>query len=209
MTTKSNTSEFIAEQLLQIQAVFLRPDNMFTWSSGIKSPIYCDNRITLAYPELRTLIKNEFCKLIQEKFPETNLIAGVATAGIPQAALVADQLQLPLAYVRSSSKDHGRNNLIEGQIQPGSKAVVIEDLISTGGSSVAVIDNLKAAGVDVLGLVSIFSYNLPKAKNKLSQTKYYSLSDYDTLIKVALSNKLITTKDVETLETWKESMQDS
>lgn len=197
----------IAAKLLQIGAVFLRPNDMFTWASGIKSPIYCDNRITLSYPELRTQIKKAFVTLIKEKFPNVEVIAGVATAGIPQASLVADALELPLIYVRSSSKDHGRTNQIEGILEPGSKIVVIEDLISTGGSSLKAVEALRNSGAEVLGLVAIFTYNLEQAKTNFANARlsHYALSDYETLIATALELKIISKEDLDTLRVWQQS----
>ncbi len=208
MQSQANSTELIAQSLLEVNAVFLRPQDMFTWSSGIKSPIYCDNRITLAYPELRNSIRDYFINLINSNFPQADLIAGVATAGIPQAAIIADHMNLPLAYVRSKNKDHGRTNLIEGQIKKGAKAIVIEDLISTGGSSINAIENLQAAGVEVLGLLAIFSYNLPLADKQLAALgiPVHSLSNYDVLIKIALKKKLINENDFEVLNNWRSTL---
>jgi orotate phosphoribosyltransferase len=208
MQLQSDSAELIASSLLDIQAVFLRPEQMFTWSSGIKSPIYCDNRITLAYPELRKQIRDLFIEIIRHGFPNTNLIVGVATAGIPQAALLADHLDLPLAYVRSKGKDHGRANLIEGQINSGAKAIIVEDLISTGASSLNAIQALESAGVEVLALLAIFTYNLPIATQKIN-TPIYTLSNYDSLIKVALSRNIINTDDLASLQEWKSTVTDS
>lgn len=197
----------IAAKLLEIGAVFLRPNDMFTWASGIKSPIYCDNRITLSYPEFRTQIKNAFVALIKEKFPKVEIIAGVATAGIPQASLIADAMNLPLVYVRSSAKDHGRANQIEGKLNPGSKVIVIEDLISTGGSSLKAVEALRESGAEVLGLAAIFTYDLEQAKENFNKAncKYYALSDYETLIETALERKLINEADLGTLRIWQKS----
>lgn len=146
-----NRSEQIAAQLLEIEAVFLSPEDPFTWASGIKSPIYCDNRVSLSYPKARDLIRDSFVELIQEQYPGLDAVAGVATAGIPHASLIADKMQLPMCYVRSSSKDHGRTNQIEGKLKHGAKLVVVEDLISTGGSSLKAVEALKEAGFEVLG----------------------------------------------------------
>lgn len=198
--------KLIAEKLLEIEAIFLRPNDMFTWASGIKSPIYCDNRISLSYPEFRSFIKNSFVDLIKAKFPDTNLLVGVAMAGIPQASLIADAMNLPLAYVRSSPKDHGRANLIEGRILPNSKALVVEDLISTASSSLKVIEALKAAQVEVLGLVSIFDYGLEIAKKNLLNLPYFSLSNYDELLEVALEKAYINKEDLEILNNWRKTM---
>lgn len=207
MTTTCNSEE-IAKSLLDIGAVFLRPDDMFTWASGIKSPIYCDNRITLSHPQVRTLIKNSFVQLIQAQYPQAEYIAGVATAGIPHAALIADAMGLPMVYVRSSAKEHGRSNQIEGNIQPGTKTIVIEDLISTGGSSLAAVQALQEAGVEVLGLVAIFTYGLQKAEDnfKKAQVQFQALSNYNTLIKVALANSQINNEQVRILEEWQKSV---
>lgn len=207
MTTTNSIDKLIAAKLLEIGAIFLKPNDMFTWASGIKSPIYCDNRITLSYPELRTTIKNYFIELIQEKFPETNLIAGVATAGIPQAALVADAMKLPLVYVRPKAKDHGRTNQIEGKVSANSKIVVIEDLISTGSSSLEAINALKENCLDskVLGLISIFTYEFDKAKDNFAKAElpFYSLSNYTSLINTALEMNKISESELKILQDWR------
>lgn len=207
MVTSSKSRE-IAKTLIDIKAIFLRPDDMFTWASGIKSPIYCDNRITLSYPQARTLIKSAFVDLIKAKYPIAEYVAGVATAGIPHAALIADALGLPMVYVRSSSKEHGRTNQIEGSIPVGSKAVVIEDLISTGGSSLSAVKALQESGVEVLGMVAIFTYGLKKAQENFSQAgiSLDTLSDYNTLIEIALENKQISLEQVKTLEDWQKNL---
>jgi len=207
MVTSSKSRE-IAKTLIDIKAIFLRPDDMFTWASGIKSPIYCDNRITLSYPQARTLIKSAFVDLIKAKYPAAEYVAGVATAGIPHAALIADALGLPMVYVRSSSKEHGRTNQIEGSIPVGSKAVVIEDLISTGGSSLSAVKALQESGVEVLGMVAIFTYGLKKAQENFSQAgiSLDTLSDYNTLIEIALENKQISLEHVKTLEDWQKNL---
>lgn len=207
MVTSSKSRE-IAKTLIDIKAIFLRPDDMFTWASGIKSPIYCDNRITLSYPQARTLIKSAFVDLIKAKYPTAEYVAGVATAGIPHAALIADALGLPMVYVRSSSKEHGRTNQIEGSIPVGSKAVVIEDLISTGGSSLSAVKALQESGVEVLGMVAIFTYGLKKAQENFLQAgiSLDTLSDYNTLIEIALENKQISLEHVKTLEDWQKNL---
>lgn len=210
MITEEQVSIAVAKKLLEIKAVFLQPNDMFTWASGIKSPIYCDNRVTLSYPKIRMLIKESFVKLIKEKFPETNCIAGVATAGIPHAALIADAMKLPMIYIRSSSKDHGRTNQIEGKIPDNAKITVIEDLISTGGSSLKAIDALKDTDADVQGLAAIFTYNLPKAKANLDNYEfkgskgmdYYTLSNYETLIQAALEGKYVSEEELTILKNW-------
>jgi len=198
-------SHSIAEKLLEIKAVFLRPNDPFTWTSGMQSPIYCDNRISLSDSDTRTLIKESFVKLIHAKFPDAQCIAGVATAGIPQATLVADALNLPMVYVRSSAKGHGRENLIEGKLEAGSKVVVIEDLVSTGGSSLEATKHLQAEGAQVLGLASIFTYGFKKATDsfKAAGIEYHSLSNYDDLIEIALDKKYIAESDLKLLQDWK------
>ncbi|MBS4193925.1 orotate phosphoribosyltransferase [Lederbergia citri] len=200
-------SEKIAEKLLEIEAVFLRPNDPFTWSSGLKSPIYCDNRMTLSYPALRKEIANGLVELIKKEFPKAELIAGTATAGIPHAAWVSDLLELPMCYVRSSAKSHGKGNQIEGKISEGQKAVVIEDLISTGGSAIAAAEALRSAGIDVLGILSIFTYELDKGKQRLEEAnvKAVSLTDYSNLIKAALNKGIIEEKDVFLLESFREN----
>lgn len=203
MTTMS-TQEDIANKLLDIGAVFLKPNDMFTWASGIKSPIYCDNRITLSYPAVRNLIKNAFIELIKEKYPQVEAIAGVATAGIPHASLIADELNLPMIYVRADAKNHGRENQIEGKLKADTKVVVVEDLISTGGSSLKAVSALQDASLEVLGLVAIFTYNLNQARNNFKEAgvAYHALSNYETLIEVALKRGDIQTEDLEVLKDW-------
>ena len=185
--------KIIAKELLKINAVFLRPNDPFTWASGIKSPIYCDNRLTLSFPKTRHIIEFALAEKIKEKYPDTEYIMGTATAGIAHAALVSELLGLPMGYVRSSSKGHGRENSIEGKIIKNAKVVVVEDLISTGGSSIKVVNALKDEGFDVLGVVAIFSYNLPAAEEAFSKnnTKCYAISNYDVLKEVALEKDYI------------------
>lgn len=197
----------IAEHLLKIKAVFLQPKEPFTWSSGLKSPIYCDNRLTLSYPEVRKDIANGLAEIIKDKFPETEVVAGTATAGIPHAAWVSDVLDLPMAYVRSKAKEHGKGNQIEGKVEKGQKVVVVEDLISTGGSVITAVEGLRAAGCEVLGVVSIFTYELPKGKELLNQAEItaVSLTDYSTLLEVANSNGYIEEEDLASLKAWKEN----
>ncbi|PAQ13222.1 orotate phosphoribosyltransferase [Bacillaceae bacterium SAOS 7] len=197
----------IAEQLLEIKAVFLQPNEPFTWSSGIQSPIYCDNRLTLSYPEVRKTIAKGLVSLIQEHYPEAQLIAGTATAGIPHAAWVSDVMDLPMCYVRSKAKGHGKGNQIEGKAEPGTKVVVVEDLISTGGSAVTAVEALREAGCEVLGIVSIFTYELEAGKEKLAATNVssHSLSEYSTLIKVAAEKQYVQESDLETLRKWQEN----
>lgn len=197
-------AEELALQLLEIEAVFLRPNEPFTWSSGIKSPIYCDNRLTLSYPRLRKDIAAGLANIIKENFPEADVIAGTATAGIPHAAWVSDVLDLPMCYVRSSAKSHGKGNQIEGKVKPGQKVVVIEDLISTGGSVITAVEALRSAGCEVLGVAAIFSYELNKGKELLKEVNIdaVSLVGYSDLIHVALEKELIEDKDVLVLESW-------
>ncbi|WP_400247105.1 orotate phosphoribosyltransferase [Niallia sp. JL1B1071] len=197
----------IAEQLLDIKAVFLQPNDPFTWSSGLKSPIYCDNRLTLSYPQVRKNIATGLAGLIKEKFPETEVVAGTATAGIPHAAWVSDILDLPMAYVRSKAKAHGKGNQIEGKVDKGQKVVVVEDLISTGGSVITAVNSLREAGCDVLGVVAIFTYELPKGKELLGDAEItaYSLTDYTSLLEVARKKGYIEEADLASLNAWKEN----
>ncbi|MDR4315666.1 orotate phosphoribosyltransferase [Niallia circulans] len=197
----------IAEQLLEIKAVFLQPNDPFTWSSGLKSPIYCDNRLTLSYPKVRKNIASGLAGLIKEKFPETEVVAGTATAGIPHAAWVSDLLDLPMVYVRSKAKAHGKGNQIEGKVEKGQKVVVVEDLISTGGSVITAVNSLREAGCEVLGVVAIFTYELPKGKELLGEAEItaYSLTDYTSLLDVAQKKGYIQEGDLASLNAWKES----
>ena len=202
--------ELIAKDLLDIKAVFLRPNEPFTWASGIKSPIYCDNRLTLSYPNVRKDIENGLAKLIKDNFPDAACLMGTATAGIAHAALVADILDLPMGYVRGGAKSHGRNNRIEGLVKPGMKVVVVEDLISTGGSSLECVDALREAGCEVLGMVAIFTYGLEdSAKNFAAKDcSFYTLTNYDTLIQVAVEHEYIEAADLEKLKAWKKDPHD-
>ncbi|EFW05988.1 orotate phosphoribosyltransferase [Coprobacillus cateniformis] len=200
----------IAKDLLDIQAVFLRPSNPFTWASGIKSPIYCDNRLTLSYPKVRKDIENGLAKLIQNHYPECECLMGTATAGIAHAALAAEILELPMGYVRGGAKSHGRNNRIEGLVKPGMKVVVVEDLISTGGSSLECVDALQEAGCEVIGMVAIFTYGLPKATENFAakDCSFYTLTNYETLIDVAVENNYIKESELEKLKAWKKNPSD-
>ncbi len=195
----------LANDLLRIKAIKLQPNEAFIWTSGMKSPIYCDNRKTLSYPGIRNKISEGLIQVIRELLPETEAIAGVATAGIPQASIVADRLRLPMGYVRSKAKDHGLKNLIEGDIKPGSKVTVIEDLISTGKSSLAAVDALREHGYEVIGLLSNFNYGIPVAENTIKSygIKSYALSDYMTLIEVAIENKMVNDSEIESLRAWR------
>ncbi|MBC1349210.1 orotate phosphoribosyltransferase [Listeria welshimeri] len=197
----------VAEQLLEIKAVFLKPNDPFTWASGIKSPIYCDNRLTLGFPKVRQFIAESLAEKIKETFGEVDVVAGTATAGIPHAAWVSDLLNLPMVYVRSKAKEHGKGNQIEGLIAKGQKVVVIEDLISTGGSSLKAVEALEEAGAEVLGIAAIFTYGLDKGKKLLaeSNTKLITLTNYDELIEVALNKDYVTAEDMATLKEWKKS----
>mgnify|MGYP001266309320 FL=1 len=195
----------VADKLLRIKAVKLQPHNPFTWASGWKSPIYCDNRKTLSYPQIRTYIKLQIARLIQENYPEAEVIAGVATGAIAQGALVADLLGLPFIYIRPTPKDHGLENLIEGDLRPKQKVVVIEDLISTGGSSLKAVEAIRKDGSEVLGMVSVFSYGFPVATEKFraARVKLTTLCDYDAVLAEALSINYINEEDIETLKEWR------
>ena len=195
----------IAKHLLNIHAVLLRPENPFTWTSGIKSPIYCDNRLTLSYPEVRRDIEAGLCEIVKEHYPECEMLMGTATAGIPHAAIMSDKLDLPMGYVRSSAKKHGRGNQVEGLVKEGMKVVVVEDLISTGGSSLECVEALREAGCEVLGLVAIFTYGLDKAivNYENAHCPFVTLSNYDTLIEVAKEHDYIKHEDMEKLKAWK------
>lgn len=195
----------LAEKLLKISAIKLQPENPFTWASGWNSPIYTDNRKTLSYPEIRSFIKVELSRIILENFPEADAVAGVATGAIAQGALVSDTLGLPYVYVRSTPKDHGLENLIEGDLRPGSKVVVIEDLISTGGSSLKAVQAIRNAGCEVVGMVAIFTYEFPVAVKAFKDAKVnlITLSNYSALINAALETGFIRDSDVETLREWR------
>jgi orotate phosphoribosyltransferase len=205
MSTLSNKSGQVAAYLLEIGAVALRPQEPFTWTSGIKSPIYCDNRLTLSFPKVRNYIANAFAELIQSDYPEAQVIAGTATAGIPHAAWVADKVNLPMAYIRDKAKGHGKQNQIEGIIAPGQKVIVIEDLISTGGSSIKAAQAVEEAGGEVLAVLAIFSYELDRATEAFAAAgvPLQSLSNYTTLIDVALSQGKIAESDVALLQSWR------
>ncbi len=191
----------IAKDLLSIGAVFLRPQEPFTWASGIKSPIYCDNRLTLSAPEVRDHVEAGLAKIVKEKFPEVEILMGTSTAGIAHAAITATILDLPMGYVRSGSKDHGRGNQIEGKLTAGQKVVVIEDLISTGGSCIDVVNALRDAGAEVLGIASIFTYGMKKGVERLAAADVvnYSLSNLDALVEVAAAEGYIAAEDKERL----------
>lgn len=197
----------VAEFLLQIKAIKLQPANPFTWASGWKSPIYCDNRKTLSYPSIRTFIRQSYTDVILEKFGKPDVIAGVATGGIAQGALIAQELGIPFIYVRSTAKGHGLGNQIEGDFQAGQKVVVIEDLVSTGGSSLQAVEALRAAGCEVKGLVAIFTYGFDVAEENFTQANcpYITLTNYDYLMKQAVKMEFITENDVESLQDWRKN----
>ena len=205
------TPEKIAKDLLSIKAVFLKPDDPFTWASGIKSPIYCDNRLTLSDTEVRTDVEQGLAELIDHYYPEAEMLMGTSTAGIAHAAITATILDLPMGYVRSGAKDHGRQNQIEGKCEPGTKVVVVEDLISTGGSVIEVVDVLREAGADVLGIVSIFTYGLKKGTERLAAANItnHSLSNADVLTKVAAEEGYIKENDIAKLTAFFSNPSDS
>ncbi|MFT9847936.1 orotate phosphoribosyltransferase [Aneurinibacillus sp. REN35] len=209
MPTNIDTARQVAEKLLEIDAVALRPDEPFTWTSGIKSPIYCDNRMTMSYPEVRRLIYRSFAALIQEQYGETQVIAGTATAGIPHAAWVAEELNLPMAYVRSKPKGHGKGNQIEGRLDKGAKVIVIEDLISTGGSSIEAARAVQEAGGEVLAVLAIFSYQFPAAEEAFAEAgfPFATLSNYTTLLEVAQAKGTIRAEQIEALKAWRKQPQ--
>ncbi|MGY4689763.1 orotate phosphoribosyltransferase [Salibacterium sp. K-3] len=202
--------EWLADELLKIEAVSLSPNDPYTWTSGIKSPIYCDNRLTLSYPALRKAIAEGLAGMIKEKYPQADVIAGTATAGIAHAALAADMLELPMIYVRSSSKSHGKENRIEGEIRKGQQVVIVEDLISTGGSVVKVKDALLDNGAEVLGTAAIFTYGLQKGMDQLQEAglEWDTLTDYGTLIETALENNYLSSKEASRLRLWKKDPED-
>ena len=202
--------ELIAKDLLSIQAVFLRPEEPFIWASGIKSPIYCDNRLTLTAVNVRNDVENGLAKLVKENYPEAEVLMGTSTAGIAHAAIVGHLLQMPMGYVRSGSKDHGRQNQIEGALLPGQKVVVVEDLISTGGSVIEVVNVLREAGAEVLGIVSIFTYNLQKGLDKLAAGKCenHSLSNFETLVSVAAKENYISEAEIKKLLAFQKNPSD-
>ncbi|MDL2322943.1 orotate phosphoribosyltransferase [Bacteroidales bacterium OttesenSCG-928-A17] len=197
--------QILAQKLLKIKAVKLQPANPFTWASGWKSPIYCDNRKTLSYPETRNFIKLELSRLILEQYGNVSAIAGVATGAIAQGAMVAEELNLPFVYVRATPKDHGLENLIEGDLKPGSKVVVIEDLISTGGSSLKAVEAIRSAGCDVVGMIAIFTYGFPlaEAQFKEARVNLITLCNYDAILDEALKTDYIDESEIKTLQEWR------
>lgn len=206
MTNKSEIEQKVAEFLLQIKAIKLQPNNPFTWASGWKSPIYCDNRITLSHPSIRTYIRQKLTSLVQEEFGAVSIVAGVATAGIPQGVLVAQELGLPFIYVRSKAKEHGTGSLIEGEFSPGQRVVVVEDLISTGKSSLQAVNALREAGCEVAGLVAIFNYGFDAAEENFKQAKcrFVTLSNYNALIEYAVKHNFVSAADLKLLVKWRE-----
>lgn len=207
---ENNLKVEVARNLLKIKAVFLKPNDPFTWASGIKSPIYCDNRLTLSYPDTRKVVEQGLAKVIKEMYPTCEVIMGTSTAGIPHAAYVSEILNLPMGYVRGGAKDHGRGNQIEGVVPTGKNVVVIEDLISTAGSSIEVVEVLREAGCNVLGIASIFTYNLKKAFDKLAAANVinHSLSDFETLVEVAAEENYISKEDINKLLKFKSNPSD-
>lgn len=200
----------IAKDLLSIRAVFFRPEEPFTWASGIKSPVYCDNRLTLTAPEVRTHVENGLAQLVRENYPEAEVLMGTSTAGIAHAAIVGHMMGLPMGYVRSGNKDHGRQNRIEGRLEPGQKVVVVEDLISTGGSVIEVVEALREAGAEVLGVVSIFTYGMQRGLERLAEAKVknVSLTDFDHIASVAAQEGYIKPEDVERLIAFRNNPSD-
>lgn len=200
----------IAKDLLKIKAVFLRPEEPFTWASGIKSPIYCDNRLTLTAPEVRDDVENGLAQIVKEVYPEAEVLMGTSTAGIAHAAITGHILNMPMGYVRGGAKDHGRNNQIEGKIEKGQKVVVIEDLISTGGSVIEVVNVLREAGAEVLGIASIFTYGMKKGLDRLNEAniKNVSLSNFDTLVEVAAEEGYIKAEDIQRLIAFRNNPSD-
>ena len=200
----------VAAALLQVKAVFFRPDEPFTWASGIKSPVYCDNRLTLSYPEVRTLIEQALADTIRTQYPQCEALMGTSTAGIPHAAITAHLLGLPMGYVRSGQKDHGRKNQIEGRLVPGQKVVVVEDLISTAGSVIEVVDILREAGAQVLGIASIFTYGMQKGLQRLADANVqnHSLTDFDTIAAIAARQGYIADGDIQKLLAFRDNPAD-
>ncbi len=205
-----NISRKVAKELLKIEAVFLRPDDPFTWASGIKSPIYCDNRLTLTAPETRTVIEESMAQVIRENYPDVEVLMGTSTAGIAHAAITGHIMGLPMGYVRGSAKDHGRTNQIEGRLEPGQKVVVVEDLISTAGSVLETVEALRNAGAEVLGIVSIFTYGMKKGIDRMAEkdVKNISLSNLDVLVDVAVEDGYIRPEDKDRLLKFRDDPSD-
>ena len=210
MDKNTDIKRLIAEDLLRIKAVFLRPEEPFTWASGIKSPIYCDNRLTLTAPDVRTDVEEALAFTIGEKFPETEVLMGTATAGIAHAAITAHLMGLPMGYVRSGAKDHGRGNQIEGRLEPGQKVVVVEDLISTGGSCIDTVNVLRDAGAEVLGVISIMTYGMKKGIDRMAaaEIEWVSLTNFDEVIAAAADNGYISADDISRLKAFRDDPSD-
>ena len=210
MDKNTDIKRLIAEDLLRIKAVFLRPEEPFTWASGIKSPIYCDNRLTLTAPDVRTDVEEALAFTIGEKFPEAEVLMGTATAGIAHAAITAHLIGLPMGYVRSGAKDHGRGNQIEGRLEPGQKVVVVEDLISTGGSCIDTVNVLRDAGAEVLGVISIMTYGMKKGIDRMAaaEIEWVSLTNFDEVIAAAADNGYISADDISRLKAFRDDPSD-
>ena len=210
MDKNTDIKRLIAEDLLRIKAVFLRPEEPFTWASGIKSPIYCDNRLTLTAPDVRTDVEEALAFTIGEKFPEAEVLMGTATAGIAHAAITAHLMGLPMGYVRSGAKDHGRGNQIEGRLEPGQKVVVVEDLISTGGSCIDTVNVLREAGAEVLGVISIMTYGMKKGIDRMAEAgiEWVSLTNFDEVIAAAAENGYISSGDIDRLKAFRDDPSD-
>ena len=206
----NNTEKLIAKDLLSIKAVFFRPDEPFTWASGIKSPVYCDNRLTLTAPKVRNDVENALAETIKREYPDAEVLMGTSTAGIAHAAITAHILDMPMGYVRSGAKDHGRGNQIEGKLEKGQKVVVVEDLISTGGSVIEVVNVLREAGAEVLGIVSIFTYGMQKGIDRLAEAKVknVSLTNFDTIAEIAAEESYIKPEDVSRLIAFRNNPSD-
>ena len=210
MTEKEKIRKLIAEDLLRIKAVFLRPEEPFTWASGIKSPIYCDNRLTLTAPDVRNDVEESLAAVIKAEYPDAEVLMGTATAGIAHAAITAHLMGLPMGYVRSGAKDHGRGNQIEGRLEAGQKVVVVEDLISTGGSCIETVNVLRDAGADVLGVISIMTYGMKKGIGRFADAgiKWVSLTDFDAVIETAAEQGYISMEDIERLRAFRDDPSD-
>ena len=210
MDKNTDIKRLIAEDLLSIKAVFLRPEEPFTWASGIKSPIYCDNRLTLTAPDVRTDVEEALAFTIRERFPEVEVLMGTATAGIAHAAITAHLMGLPMGYVRSGAKDHGRGNQIEGRLEPGQKVVVVEDLISTGGSCIDTVNVLREAGAEVLGVISIMTYGMKKGIDRMAEAdiEWVSLTNFDEVITAAAENGYIPAEDINRLKAFRDNPSD-
>ena len=210
MERREEIARLIAGDLLRIKAVFLRPEQPFTWASGIKSPIYCDNRLTLTAPEVRNDVETSLAEVIRDMFPEAEVLMGTATAGIAHAAITAHLMDLPMGYVRSGAKDHGRGNQIEGRLEPGQKTVVVEDLISTGGSCIETVNVLREAGAEVLGVISIMTYGMKKGIDRMAAAdiRWTSLTNFDTVIEVAAEQNYISDADIERLKAFRDDPSD-